>query len=144
LLDKSFLLPGKEEGEEPRLLMLETIREFGLEALTGSGELETVRQAHATSYLSLVEEVEPELVGPRQAMSLERLEREHDNLRAVMQWLLGQQEAVQGREMALRLGGALRVFWVVHGHITEGRHFLECALAVGVPLAGNTSHLRDF
>ena len=72
---------------------------------------------------------------------MERLEREHDNLRAALQWLLEQaenEEATEGecsRETALRLGGALRDFWVVHGHITEGRHFLERALAVGVSLA---------
>ena len=136
LLDKSFLLLGKQEGEEPRLLMLETIREYGLEALAASGELEAARKTHALYYLALAEEAEPKLGGPQQAMWLERLEREHDNLRAALQWSLVQAEEEdaredgRSREIALRLGGALRVFWVVHGHISEGRHFLECALAV--------------
>ncbi len=130
LLDQSLLRQTEQDGEEPRFVMLETIREFGLEMLAESGEMEPIQQAHAAYYLSLAEEAWPELAGPRQAMWLERLEREHDNLRAAMQWLLGQQETAQGREIALRLGGVLGRFWVVHGHISEGRTFLERALAV--------------
>ncbi len=135
LLDKSLLQQTEQEGEEPRLLMLETIREYGLEVLTASGEMEITRQAHALYYLRLSEEAEPELAGPRQAMWLERLEREHDNLRAALQWGLVPGEDGHRREMTLRLGGALRRFWVVHGHLSEGRNFLERALveSKGVP-----------
>ena len=142
LIDKSLLRQVEPEGEEPRLLMLETIREYGLEALASSGEMERTRRAHAVYYLRLSEDAETEIGGPQQAAWLERLEREHDNLRSALQWTLEQagiEEPMEGErsiETALRLGGALRVFWVVHGHITEGRHFLERALAVGVPLAG--------
>ena len=81
LLDKSLLQQREQEGEEPRFLMLETIREYGLEALEASGGLEVTRQAHADYYLALAEDAEPELAGPQQALWLERLEREHDNLR---------------------------------------------------------------
>ncbi len=76
-----------------------------------------------------------EVGGPRQAAWLERLEREHNNLRAAWQWSLEQAgdegaiEGERGMETALRLGGALGRFWVVHGHISEGRNFLERALA---------------
>ena len=142
LMDKSLLRQVEQDGEEPRLLMLETIREYGLEALASSGEMERTQRAHAHYYLRLAEHAETEIGGPQQAAWLERLEREHDNLRAALQWTLEQagiEEPMEGEcsiEMALRLGGALRVFWVVHGHITEGRHFLERALAVGVSLAG--------
>ncbi len=136
LIDKS-LLRLDQEGEEPRLVMLETIREYGLECLTATGEMEITRQAHAAHYLSLAGEAELELGGPQQASRLEQLEREHDNLRAALQWMIeqagkadGGQRAVHGGEMALRLAGALRSFWVAHGHISEGRHFLERALAV--------------
>jgi predicted ATPase/class 3 adenylate cyclase/DNA-binding CsgD family transcriptional regulator len=135
LLDQSLLQQTEQDGEEPRLLMLETIREYGLEVLEASGEMETTQHAHAGYYLALAEEAEPELGGPRQVMWLERLEREHDNLRAAMQWSLGPGEDGHRREMALRLGGALRRFWIVHGHWSEGRNFLERALAEskGVP-----------
>jgi ATP/maltotriose-dependent transcriptional regulator MalT len=115
--------------------MLETIREYALEALAASGEMESTRRAHAHYYLQLAEDAEIEIGGPQQAAGLERLEREHDNLRAAWQWLLEQaenEEATEGqrsREKVLRLGGALRRFWVVRGHISEGRNFLERALA---------------
>src|SRR5437763_4729583 len=90
LIDKSLLRQTEQEGQEPRLLMLETIREYGLEVLAASGEMETTRQAHASYYLRLSEEVEPELDGPQQVRWLERLEREHENLRAALRWLLKQ------------------------------------------------------
>src|SRR5438552_1268281 len=133
LIDKSLLQQTEQEGEEPRLLMLETIREYGLEVLAASGEMEITRQAHALYYLTLAEEAEPELAGPRQAIWLERLEGEHENLRAVMQWSLEQAEGERGdartRQIALRLGGALRQFWYMRSYYSEGRDFLERALS---------------
>ncbi len=135
LIDKSLLRQVEQEREEPRLLMLATIREYGLEVLASSGEIESIRQAHAHYYLRLSEDAEVEIGGPRQAVWLERLEQEHDNLRAALQWFLEQAEnkgATQDErcmEAALRLGGALRDFWRIHGHISEGRNFLERALA---------------
>jgi predicted ATPase/DNA-binding CsgD family transcriptional regulator len=129
LLDKSLLQQREQESEEPRFLMLETIREYGLETLETSGEMEFSRQAHAAYYLALAEDAEPELRGPQQAVWLERLEREHENLRAALQWGLVPGEDGHRREMALRLGGALRRFWIVRGHWSEGRNFLERALA---------------
>jgi predicted ATPase/class 3 adenylate cyclase/tetratricopeptide (TPR) repeat protein len=128
LIDKSILQQTEQEGEQPRLVMLETIREYGLEALETSEEMEVTRQAHATYYLVIAEKAEPELGGPQQAVWLERLEREHDNLRAALQWGLVPGEDGHRREMAARLGGALRQFWIVHGHLSEGRNFLERAL----------------
>jgi predicted ATPase/DNA-binding CsgD family transcriptional regulator len=128
LVDKS-LLQQVEWGEEPRLLMLETIREYGLEVLAASGELEPTRNAHEAYYLRLTEQAAAKLMGPEQAVWLEWLEQEHDNLRATMQWLLEQKERGSTREIALRLGGALRRFWMMRGPHSEGRAFLERALA---------------
>jgi len=115
--------------------MLETIREYGLEALAANGEMEGGRRVHAAYYLALAEEAEPELEGPQQVTWLERLEREHDNLRAVMQWLLEQERTGKRKEMALRLGVALRQFWVIRGHFSEGRDVLERALATSEGVA---------
>src|SRR5438445_1473211 len=133
LIDKSLLQQTEQEGEEPRLLMLETIREYGLEVLAASGEMEITRQAHVLYYLRFSEEAEPELAGPRQVIWLERLAREHENLRAVMQWSLEQAEGERGdartREIVLRLGGALRQFWYMRSYFSEGRDFLERALS---------------
>jgi predicted ATPase/DNA-binding CsgD family transcriptional regulator len=138
LIDKSLVQQTAQEGEDLRLTMLETIREYGLEVLASSGEMEATQKAHADYYLRLAEEAEPELAGPQQAMWLERLEREFDNLRAVLRWSLERGEAEQGIEMALRLAAALRRFWEVRGHWSEGRNFLERALAgskgVAVPV----------
>ena len=134
LLDKSLLqLEGTQRDEESRLTMLETVREYGLECLAVSGEMELTRQAHANYYLALAEEIELKPGDPQQAMWLEQLEREHDNLRAAMRWSLEEMEAGQNtedrREIALRFGVALWSFWIVHSHWSEGRTFLERALA---------------
>jgi predicted ATPase/DNA-binding CsgD family transcriptional regulator len=136
LIDRS-LLRQMELGEERRLVMMETIREYGLEALVAHGEVKSARQAHAMYYLQLAEEAEPGLLGPQQALWSERLEREYDNLRAALQWLLAQAEDNEAgqsigdvKEMALRLVGALSWFWWARGHLTEGRNFLERTLAV--------------
>jgi predicted ATPase len=129
LIDKSLLQQTEHEGDKPRLTMLETIREYELEALAVSGEMEITRQAYALYYVTLAEEAEPELGGPQQAVWLARLEREYDNLRAALRWSLERGEVGDSIEMALRLGGALRRFWEVRGHWSEGQNFLERALA---------------
>jgi predicted ATPase/class 3 adenylate cyclase/DNA-binding CsgD family transcriptional regulator len=129
LIDKSLLQQTEQEGDEPHLVMLETIREYGLEALAASEEMEATQRAHALYSLALAEEAEPELLGPQQVRWLQRLEREHDNLRAALRWSLEQREAGQSQEMALRLSAALWWFWLVRGHRSEGRAFLEQALA---------------
>ena len=125
LLDKSLLQQMEQEGGEPRFTMLETIREYGLERLIANGEIEATRQAHAEYYLALAEKAEPELAGPQQATWFDRLEREHDNLRAVMEWCLEREDSGQRIEMALRLAGALRQFWEVRAHRDEGQAFKE-------------------
>lgn len=134
LIDKSLLLQLEQEGEEPRLAMLETIREYGLEMLRATGELQTCRAAHAHYFLVLAEGAQPELHGPGQAAWLERLEHELDNLRAALEWSLEKvvdEQATERRELALRLSAALETFWWMHGHFSEGRTFLERALAQG-------------
>jgi predicted ATPase/DNA-binding CsgD family transcriptional regulator len=124
LLDKNLVQQTEQEGEELWLLMLETLREYGLEMLATSGETEATRQAHAQYYLKLGEEAEPELRGPQQVVWLNRLEQEHENLRAALSWSLEQRET----EMALQLGGALWRFWNIHSHFSEGHTFLERAV----------------
>ncbi len=135
LIDKSLLQQIEAEGREPRLLMMETIREYALDALAANGEMEAARQAHAAYFLRLAEEAEPGLKSEQQTLWSERLEREYDNLRAALEWLLARTEHVQDgevdtKEMALRLVGALFWYWWVRGHWSEGRNFLERALAV--------------
>jgi predicted ATPase len=128
LLDKSLLQTIHQEGKESRLVMLETIREYGLEGLSASGELEATHRAHALYYLRLAEATESKLLGSQHAYWVGRLEREHDNLCATLQWALEQEEGVDRREIALRIAAALQEFWLRGGHISEGRAFLERAL----------------
>lgn len=138
LLDKSLVQQTTEDGEQPCLVMLETIREYGLEVLASSGEVEAICEAHATHYLALAEQAEPQMLGPKQFIWYKRLEREHDNLRAALNWLLKQGSDAHRSELALRLGGALAQFWEFRGYMSEGRHWLERVLSLsrGVRSAG--------
>ena len=130
LLDKHLL---RQTGQdERRLLMLETIREYGLEVLAASQEMEAARQAHSAYYLHLAEEAEAHLFGAEQVRWFDQLEREYDNLRAALSWTVeqaGGEEAGQKGERALRLAGALVRFWAVRGSLSEGLAWLERARA---------------
>ncbi|MGZ3642914.1 MAG: tetratricopeptide repeat protein [Ktedonobacteraceae bacterium] len=128
LIDNSLLQQVEQEGNEPRLMMLETIREYGLECLNASGEVEVNRQAYAAYYLALAEKAELELRGPQQVKWLERFEWEYDNLRSALSWLLERKEDRESIEIALRLCVALVGFWIIRGYASEGRNFLERAL----------------
>jgi predicted ATPase len=127
LIDKSLLQQYELEGE-PRMHFLETIHEYGLEHLAESEEMEAVQQAHAMYYLQLAEEAEPVFGTPEHGAWLKRLEREHDNLRAALRWMLKQGEREHNMELALRLGGALREFWSGRDQLHEGHSFLLQAL----------------
>jgi non-specific serine/threonine protein kinase len=126
LLNKS-LLRQTETDVAPRLTMLETIREFGLEQLTHTHELESARRAHAEYYLSFAEDAEWQLTGADQKTWLQRLESEQDNIRAALHWAIEHGEV----EFAQRMAGALQPFWFRHGRWSEGRRWLEDALAMG-------------
>jgi predicted ATPase/DNA-binding CsgD family transcriptional regulator len=127
LLDKNLVQQTEREGGESRLVMLEILREFGWECLERQGELEAARRAHAHYYLALAEQAEPHLLDPEQLLWLDRLERDLDNLRAILQ--AGTSRGTEEREVALRLGAALQFFWIGRGHLHEGRSFLERLLA---------------
>src|SRR5207245_1804714 len=88
--DKHLLRQGEGAGGEPRFGMLETIREFGLERLVESGELENLRQQHAAFFLELAEEATAKIWSAEFAASIHRLNLEHDNLRAALECSLGQ------------------------------------------------------
>jgi predicted ATPase/class 3 adenylate cyclase len=126
LLDKSLLRQEEGPGGEPRFVMLETVHEFAREKLQESAEVGETKRTHAQYFLTLAEEAYPELKGANQLEWLDRLEAEHDNMRAALSWALERKEA----EMALRLGGALWLFWFVRGYHSEGRRWLQEALAI--------------
>ena len=125
LVEKSLVVTRRGDFGGVRYRLLEPIRQYAREKLEGSGEAEAAKRAHAEYFLAVVEETEPELFGPRDVEGFNRLEAEHDNLRAALSWALERGEA----ELALRLGEALGAFWHAHGHLREGRRWLEEALA---------------
>ena len=124
LVDKSLVL-AEGQGGEMRYRLLETLRQYAEEELRGAGEEAVLRRRHCEWFLDLAERAELELVGPEQTAWLERLEREHDNLRGALRWAVEHREA----ETGLRLGAALWRFWWVHGHLSEGQRWLEAALS---------------
>jgi len=130
LIDKNLLQQIEQTQGEPRLVMLETIREYGLEALAVSGEMEATRQAHAAYYLVLAEKTEPEPRGQQQAIWQWRMEREYDNLLAAWQWAVEQGKSGQRVEMILRLYGVLVRFSMGHSNMREGTNFLKRALSL--------------
>jgi non-specific serine/threonine protein kinase len=107
--------------------MLETIHEFAAEALDLIGEGAAVHAAHLAFFLRLAEEAEPALRGPQPAPALARLDEEHDNLRAALDWA----GAVGRLAEALRLAGALGYYLLVRGHFREGRQRITALLAAG-------------
>src|SRR6266699_3197155 len=139
LMDKSLLQQAGQEAETTRLVMLETIREYGLEVLATSGEMERTRQAHAEYYLALAERAELERGGPEQAAWLKQLEQEHENLRAALSWSLEPAADEEGlalyrelgdqRGIAFSLGTLGNIAWVRSDPATA-RSLLEEALAL--------------
>src|SRR5205807_235965 len=104
------------KGDESRFTMLETIREYAWECLQESGDAPELRKQHAEYYAAMAEKAEPELLGPQQVASMDRLEQEHDNIRAALEWGA---ETPEGLETGLRLAGSLLWFWQTRGYITE-------------------------
>ena len=136
LHDVSLIMVTEGADGEPRVGMLETIREFALERLARAGDLEDARRRHAGYYAGVAERADEQLrgSGPAHLAALDRLEAEHDNLRAALAWSLQTPAAApapaDGERAAtgLRLVQALAYFWYRHGHATEGRRWLERAI----------------
>jgi predicted ATPase/DNA-binding CsgD family transcriptional regulator len=126
LVDKNLLRQADQSDGEPRLFMLETIREYALEQLAWHGETEAVQQAHQSYFLTLAAQAEPQLTGPDQTVWISCLDHELDNIRAVLQSALERGDG----ETAVRLSGCLWRFWYLHGYLGEGRRWLEAALAI--------------
>jgi predicted ATPase/DNA-binding SARP family transcriptional activator len=114
---------GAGEAEHVRYRMFETLRAFGREQLSPEEALSLARR-HAGYFLHLAAEAGTRFHGPEQAIGLDRLEAEHDNLRAALAWLLDHEA-----ETALTLAGRTWPFWELRGFIAEGRRWLSQALA---------------
>ena len=110
-----------------RYQLHEVLRQYGLEKLANAEELASVQRRHFDYYMALTETASARLFGPDQVISLDRMEAEHDNLRAALAWGLAQPALA---EPAVRLVIAAAWFWRIRSHVLEGRTWLEQALLV--------------
>uniref|UniRef100_UPI003750BF66 ATP-binding protein n=1 Tax=Armatimonas sp. TaxID=1872638 RepID=UPI003750BF66 len=124
-LRECSLITTVESESGIRFRMLETLREYAQSQLSPE-ELSAVQERHARFFLALAEEAEPLLLGWDQVIWLDRLESEHDNLRAVLAW---SSESGGDSTVGLRLARAIRRFWFLRSYSREGRDFLVRALA---------------
>ncbi|HZB22495.1 MAG TPA: BTAD domain-containing putative transcriptional regulator [Gaiellaceae bacterium] len=137
-LEEKSLVEVAAATDEPRLTMLETIREFAAERLHISGDADDRRAEHARYFLATAEAAEPELPSSPGEL-LDRLELDHANIRAAFDSFMANAE----HDHALRLAGAIWRFWYLRGHLSEGRHRLETALAAdATPTLGRAKSLN--
>jgi predicted ATPase/DNA-binding SARP family transcriptional activator len=122
LLRDSSLISVVDTEEGLRFTMLDTLREYCRDQLVETGQEVGVRRRHCDFFLALAEEAEPHFEGPEEGAWLDRLEVEHENLRAAL-------EHCQQADARLRLVGALWRFWRVRGHWRAARAYLSEALA---------------
>lgn len=126
MMDKSLMQQMDAAGSEPRFTMLETIREYAREKLEASSEEAATKRAHAAYSLVLAEEGATVQGGEGEAEWLERLDLEHDNFRAALEWLT----ETGNKEWGLRLGAALFRFWETREYLAEGRDSLDKVLKI--------------
>ena len=128
LVDKSLVQSEAAGGDDRRYRLLEPIREYALERLVESGEIDAARARHAHHYVALVEQAAAAGWGPAEEAWFRRLDAEHENLRSAFRWTIERRED----ELSLRLTAALSDFdfWMVRGYLREGQRWLEEALAL--------------
>ena len=124
LADKSLLVSEQGQGRT-RYRLLETMRHYAADRLTERGEEDAAQQRHGGYFLAMAEEAVPQMRGPEQGTWLDRLETEHDNLRAALAWAEADPD---GAEAGMRLAKAMYRFWRGHGHLSEGRERLTVAV----------------
>lgn len=122
LVEKSLINRTRGPEGKTRFTLLESIRDYLLDRLRASGELDDARRQHAAYYLELAERTYTEMKGANQRSWLDLLESEHDNLRAAMQWSLDSGETALGKRIAAAIWTSL---WWLQGHIRAGVRWLE-------------------
>jgi predicted ATPase/DNA-binding SARP family transcriptional activator/tetratricopeptide (TPR) repeat protein len=124
LADKNLIV-AETFGSSVRYRLLETMRQYARDRLDETGDLETRRGRHLAHFLAVAEEAEPHLTGAEQQAWLERLEAEHDNIRAALEW---SRDRPESSVAGLRLAGAICRFWTLRGHNREGRDWISSLL----------------
>lgn len=126
LVDKSLVMVETSPDGTVRYRLQETLRQYGRQRLAESQEEDVIRRRHADYFLDVAEAAEQELLGPDQAKWLDRLEREHANLRAALEWTLETGQI----ETEVRLAGAIWRFWYLSDHLDDGQPWIERAIAL--------------
>ncbi|CAN5703874.1 hypothetical protein BH24CHL5_BH24CHL5_05300 [soil metagenome] len=126
LADKSLVKPDLDAEIDPRFVMLVTIRAYAHERLSGSDEYQPLARRHARAYLGLAEQHSGDLIGRGSREAADRLARDHDNLRAALDWAVREGEV----EVALRFIIALWRFWQTRGDLDEARRRIDAVLAL--------------
>lgn len=124
LMGHSLLLRLESTGGAPRFGMLGTIREYAIDCLEAEGGDGVAREQHAAYVLGVAQQAMDEFSGPDQRLWIERIDADHDNVRAALSWTLEHDPPT-----ALHLAAALWRFWEIRGFLLEGRSWLERALA---------------
>lgn len=123
LIEKN-MLQQVSQGDEPRLILLETMREYGLECLEAHGELPVMQRLHASYYLALAQEVEQHLSNNQHGTWFAQLANDYHNLLAALQWYLTQQAVEEAAHLCI----ALWWYWSVSGAVSEGRYWFKQVL----------------
>ncbi len=131
LVDKSVVV-ADVRGATGRYHLLETVRQYAWEALSESGEAESLQSQHVAFHAALADEAAAHFLSDDQAVWMQRLDREHDNLRAALRYTID----VGDTGTSLRMAAALGWFWIVRGNRTEALRWLESVLASAATLAG--------
>jgi predicted ATPase/DNA-binding winged helix-turn-helix (wHTH) protein len=126
LIDKSLVNVDSDVDDCRRYRFLETVRQYARERVLQSGEADRLQDRHLAFFHELVQRTEPELTRAEQVTWLDRLQREHDNLRVALEWCLA---APERAEQSVALASALCWFWMKRGYFREGQEYLERALS---------------
>jgi non-specific serine/threonine protein kinase len=137
LINKSLVLAVDVEGTA-RYSLQETVRQYGRERLIAAGEEVEVRNTHQAYFLALAQQAEPRLLGPVEPQWIAVLKREHDNLRAALQWAAD----CAGVALGLQLAGLLWRFWWAAGFLSEGRAWLDIVLRWDASTAPRQDRIR--
>jgi predicted ATPase/class 3 adenylate cyclase len=136
LVDKSLVM-AEESGDSSRYRTLETIRDYAREKLVERGELLPTATRHCDHFLTMAKAANREIRGPHQAEWTQRVEAEHDNLRAAIALSL---EGHVDPVLSVKFEVGLMIFWMLRGYSTEGRKYVRASLALPAVLASDVAH----
>ena len=129
LADKNLLARRKSPSGEAAYRLIEIVREYAESVLEKDDDAEEIRRRHAIFFLTLAERAEPHLLKKDSAVWVNRLDEEHDNLRAALQWSIRNEP-----QIAARLAAAIKQFWSIRGHLNEGIRWAEQIMSLGVEI----------